>query len=265
MADISYQNSQKRMLIDLVVRLCAKLCRPVCSADIDRHLSLHPQERPFLLKCMGQQLITASQPLKTRSGCRLYKSGRFRAKNYYAPDNDPGWARALEQHIASVQLAELQRLRVPQALAALDGTCHLAAAKEALERWHSEVAQLSAAISHPMLLRPSAELGAFITRVDAAAVLESEMASRRESIYGFSVARHLSRLRWPQSSLFAASPSGYLPRQIRYYIRSRWPLHGESPDIDRGLFFVMRYGLDPNASNTPPVSRQRDACNPTHP
>ncbi len=254
MADVAYPISQKRRLIELVERLCAELERPVCSGDLQRHLRLVPDDRPFLLKCFGQQLLSAAQPLKGKIGRRLYRVGTYGAKNYYAPAPGEPWTSRFAAMVAAKEWANFEHLGIAAAfhevrsrVSAPKLEAALAAYEGEREFLHSGGSPRSRAIHEPTneSLARIRTAQALINRREASGVLTRLVASRRESLYAFSPWRHLSELRWPQC---AGAPEryrqGYLVPQMESYVVWRWPQRGEDVALARARFYGWRYGVE---------------------
>ncbi len=256
MADVAYPISQKRRLVELVERLCEDLGRPVCSADVQRHLRLCPDDRPFLFKRIGQQLIAAAQPLKGPVGRRLYRIGTHAAKNYYALTPGDPWAHRFAAMVAAEEFADFERRGISAAFEEVRFRVPREAIEAALAAHDAEFDFLKLRLENPVLEPPKSSdalarrrsngRAAFVLldRPQAAEMLTELVRARRDSLYAFSPWRHLSELRWPQCSLSARRfREGYVPEQMNAYAGWRWPQRGEDVNLVKARFYGWRYGV----------------------
>jgi hypothetical protein len=81
-----------------------------------------------------------------------------------------------------------------------------------------------------------------MTRRQAGVFLRREYGRRFPFVdpLHISLNKHLARLVWPQSSLFA--DKGYFRPQLEAYVAARWPLAGDDPIIEKARFLCMAYG-----------------------
>lgn len=257
----NYRRGEKAKLVSAVEELCARLGRPVCSADLKAFFREYPERRPCLLKRLGQQLIVSSEALDGIVP-HLKRIGIFRYKAYYASDDGRVWHQRFSDYCVCEQIEELLRLGIPDHIAVLAGGGHPEQAAHAASGWLAEIEILSCRHSDPeralAICTPDAEFVRryadrtfnpitnlpLITRGEAADYLVREAAKRRFFEVPLSPFRYLKRYRWPQSILFTElSEYRASPDQLYHFVRGKWPMGNEDEEIHGALAECLRYGL----------------------
>lgn len=256
----NYRRGEKAKLVSAVEELCARLGRPVCSADLKAFFGEYPERRPCLLKRLGQQLIVSSEALDGVVP-HLKRIGIFRYKAYYATDDRRVWHQRFSDYCVCEQIDEILRLGIPDHIATLAGGGHPEQAAHAASGWLAEIEALSNRHSDPERAQAVCTSDAdfvrryadrrfnpltnfpLITREEAIDYLMREAASRRLFDVQLSPFRHLKRYRWPQSNLFTMlSEYRASPDQLYHFVRGKWPVNDEDEEIHRALAECLRYG-----------------------
>jgi hypothetical protein len=254
-------NQFDRLLADVEV-LCAELKRPVCSHDLLRYYSRHPDSRPLLFQRLGQLLLKLARQ-RTYSRPRIRRVGIIRNLAFYVPNDEREWGVAFELHRSHIAITEQCRFRLPDYAMQLLGTRFDAMARNALagyieewspviDLWHGSndsilhkmrgLLATAKKYASPEFIRVAPET--FIGREEAAATLRKEYGKRMPGINAsaMSVGRHLVHLSWPQSRLFTPLPNLFWADQVKAYSASRWPVTPAEHELGRGLSLVMIYG-----------------------
>lgn len=254
---------EKFSLMDQVRQLSGSLNRPVCSKDLIEHWKTHPDIRPALLQAPGQLLAKCARP--KRWG-RIHNIGIIGNLAYYAPDMDPHWFERLEVHQAATTLKTAARLRVPDYAADILED-HEELALNALRGWVKEICPLTRidelqshvqATALPRMMematsvvgpRPKFTGNPPVDLIDstrAAVILRREYEHR--TVFGdaafLSINKHLARINWPRTSLFA-KVSGHSHEEIMHYVIARWPQDDDDPWRSKAVFSCMAYGRPP--------------------
>jgi hypothetical protein len=250
---------QKSRVLAAVEHLALTLGRPVCSDDLRAFFREHPEARPDLLQRPGMVLAKCAR----KRGClRIHQIGLIGNRSYYAPTPERVWTMRLECHRVRLRFRrELKLHFVDHALQLMRGRFE-PLARNALAGWLLESSHFMRVLGNdplaPLLdelrvearrhavrsyrMRCPAEL---IGRKAAERILRSQFEIRNPlaDVGRLSLPRHLTLLRWPQSTLFPPrDPPAYWPRQIAAFVAYRWPLDDEDPIQARSLWIVLRYG-----------------------
>ncbi len=238
--------------------------RVVCSKDITSYLKSRPEERPLLLQAMGQLLLKASQP-STLPAPRLVQHGVIGNVAFYSHEDDSFWRESFRKHALRSRVSP--KVTLPEFAQGLMGTEHESLGKHAAAGFVKEYGPL---LDHsdlsdwkdlPLLtsaLRAARQIqsdhfrlggSALISRGVARDLLKGEYSGRREGFITdrLNVNRHLSLLRFPQSTLFAeVSGCRYLPEQVSAYTRAQWPISMEDFELMPLVWRCLAYGCVPS-------------------
>jgi hypothetical protein len=257
-------NTQKLRLLAEVRRLCGILDRPVCSKDLEKVFRVNPERQLLLLQPLGQVLVKAARPLPVPAPY-LHRIGVFGNVAFYAPDDDLSWFTKLDSHLLKLRVARAVQEQFPARAGILLDSPFQAIAQNALAGFIREwkPLQLRERLSDRVLLSRIKTLleqatkcasavfykqspRDFIDRTRAAALLRNEYATRNSDVAPerHNVNRHLSILKWPQSSIFAGDHVGlFSTLQLRCYAAARWPRCIKEFELAASLRVCLRYGI----------------------
>lgn len=257
-------DTQKLRLVAEVRRLCGILDRPVCSKDLEKAFRANPERQPLLLQPLGQVLLKAARPLPVPAPY-LRRIGVSRNVAFYAPDDDLSWFTKFDLHVLKLGVARAIQEQLPaRAAILLDGPFQ-AIAENAMagfiREWeslhlHERLSDQVSLFGIKSLLEQARKFGSaafykqspcdFINRTSAAGLLRDEYGARNSDVTPerHNVNRHLSILKWPQSSIFAGDHVGlFSTLQVRCYAAARWSHCIREFEIAASLRVCLRYGI----------------------
>ena len=234
---------RKKHLVRLVEEVCALKGRPVCSSDLKDHLAQQENAEIGYIQSWGQILLKAAI---VRPGPipRLHSVGIHRYKAYYAPSDDPKWARAFRRFCAEERAQYLIKRQfiycippgdvprdVPlsplQSIAAASMRRIVEDTAPPLEATMVRYYMDSWLRTHPPSKVTVPEFKR-LTRQQALQLLKQQTALRADYIPHMNYNRHMARL--SPTILRRESPQVYCEELIRAYCVVHWPLPHEKPD-----------------------------------
>jgi hypothetical protein len=259
---MSSKISQNHKLCGLVMALAMELNRPVCSADLERHFEIEPENRPLLTQRLGQLLLKAALPAQTDVP-RIRQVGLHGYRAYYAPDASRIWDDRFAQFRNEEELILFHRLCFFENVRYLLGGSHDALARHSLAGWIVEADYLMGRCpTHPLsttlvqqcdqtrhLAAPSFTRVIpcdLLIRSAALSLIQSFIQERAAHRLGFKInyCRYLTDLKWPQSHLYPPlQVLKYSARQLQAFLVSRWPMDHENEEEACAVRWALRYPL----------------------
>lgn len=251
-----HKGSQKERLFSIIDRITTDLGRPVSSKDLKAYFALHPEQRPDLLKPMGQILLGASRLRRGRTP-RLMWYGQGKGYNFYATRDCQEFHAGLQRLYALWGLRDLVERAAVDVLAQYR---HIPVCRYAL---HSVGGLIDERLwlcgdIDPNLIRAAKDAreicatygeqapscpGTYEIRTtnrEGACMIMKKMAWTNQGKRLVSTARHLSML--GEARGMYAPPGSFVQASVIYYGRWKWPAVDDDPHEFFARFLAVGAG-----------------------